>query len=401
MQLELLLTLAGTALFGAAVVLHFVFARALRRPEVRHPAPARYPSITVIRPVRGRDVDAERNFAAALETGYPGPVETIFVFDDEGDPGVAPARAAIRAHQSFHRPGEARILFCGQPPASRTGKLHAMIVGMAEAQGELVAFGDSDTRPDAQVLRVLVESLLADPRHGSAFAPVVVVSRARTLGDVGYQLMLNALYGPPVARVAALEGGVVPFIMGQLMVFRREALDAIGGLASAEGQLVDDMFLGMQLTRAGFCNVMVRHPLPIINSGTSFHEFVQLVRRWMLLARTGIPHRFSRPMWFFGIAFWLGLVLTALALVSGHPLGAIAPAATVATLSISLDSLQHRFGGPRFGWRLGWFSALLFVIVPPIFVTTRFEHEVSWRGRAYPVSDEHRLDATTTAHVEV
>ncbi len=48
---------------------------------------SQFPSISVIRPVRGADVGAAENYAAALDNGYPGEIETIFVFDDADDPG--------------------------------------------------------------------------------------------------------------------------------------------------------------------------------------------------------------------------------------------------------------------------------------------------------------------------
>ena len=35
--------------------------------------------------------------------------------------------------------------------------------------------------------------------------------------------------------------------MGQLMVFKRRALEAIGGVGVAQGQFVDDMYIGKRL----------------------------------------------------------------------------------------------------------------------------------------------------------
>src|SRR5262249_7031757 len=93
------------------------------RPERRRLD--RYPSISVIRPVRGRDVDAAANFAAALDTGYPGSIETIFVVDDESDPSWPLLHQAV-----LHRP-DARLVVAGPPPQGRTGKLNAMIIGLA------------------------------------------------------------------------------------------------------------------------------------------------------------------------------------------------------------------------------------------------------------------------------
>ena len=45
-------------------------------------------------------------------------------------------------------------------------QLNAMQTGYELAGGELVGFGDSDTRPDAKILSVLVETLEAAPNAG-------------------------------------------------------------------------------------------------------------------------------------------------------------------------------------------------------------------------------------------
>src|SRR5439155_15469811 len=156
----------------------------------------RYPSVTVIRPVRGKDVGAEENFRAALDTGYPGDVETLFIFDDDEDPGLPLARKVVREHRASGRRGTADVIVAGSPPPGRTGKLNAMIVGARFATGELIGFGDSDTRPDRNVLRGVVEALMTTPKAGSAFAPVLVDQPARYAGDALYGLMPNPPYSP-------------------------------------------------------------------------------------------------------------------------------------------------------------------------------------------------------------
>src|SRR5207302_3319300 len=92
------------------VLTHRQQARALdeaRRLPGRLP---RYPSVTVIRPVRGADVGAAENYAAALDNGYPGDIETIFIFDDETDSGFPIAKAAIEAHEARGGHGRATIV---------------------------------------------------------------------------------------------------------------------------------------------------------------------------------------------------------------------------------------------------------------------------------------------------
>jgi ceramide glucosyltransferase len=178
------------------------------------------------------------------------------------------------------------VIIAGSPPPGMTGKLNAMRVGQNMATGELVAFGDSDTRPDKQVLREVVDMLLASKKNGSAFAPIQIYQAHQGAGDVMYALMQNGLYAP-LAAYAAGEKRELPFIMGQIMVFRREALKAIGGVESVQGQLVDDMAIGKRVHEAGYKNVMTRHPLHIATGGLSLRQFLPTYGRWMHFSRNG------------------------------------------------------------------------------------------------------------------
>src|SRR5437879_3286102 len=98
---------------------------------------------------------------------------------------------ALAALLALEAPSQAmaRVLVAGAPPPGRTGKLDAMVAGERAARGELIAFGDSDTRPDRQVLRAVVDTLLAAPENGSAFAPILVHQPPQAAGDVFYALM--------------------------------------------------------------------------------------------------------------------------------------------------------------------------------------------------------------------
>ena len=383
------------ALLGLAVLVEILFThRQLVRSIVRRPSPPlrlrTYPSITVIRPVKGRDVDAEANFAAALDTGYPGEVETIFIFDDESDPGYPVACELVRRHAEEGRPGTALVRISGAPPQGYTGKLHAMMVGEKLATGELIAFGDSDTRPDRDVLRILVEELLITPNAGDTFAPVVVNNRAVEAGDVGYSMLINAWYGPAVA-LAAGPTGDLPFIMGQLMVFKRETLHAIGGVGCARGQLVDDMAIGNRVHRAGLRNVMIDHPLYIATGGMTLSGFVKLFRRWLLFSRNGLPRSFTWPMWMRGLEFWISGLAAALALVSGHWQAALFPLGGLVAFSWSLMAVGQQFGGAPVPPRWWWLPFLIPVVAPACIISTWLDNTVDWRGRAYELDTQARL----------
>lgn len=386
----LVVALVGALIFIDLLVGYIRLRRALARPQ---PAPrplAHYPSVTVVRPVRGLDVGAEGNFAAALDTGYPGEVETLFVFDDALDPAWAVATAAVERHRAAGAAGHADVLLAGPPPAGMTGKLNAMLEGERAARGELIAFGDSDTRPDRQVLRVLVEELLATPGAGSAFAPVVVSERARRVGDVGYALLINALYGPSVARAAAAEGDVA-FIMGQLMVFKRETLRAIGGVGCARGQLVDDMHIGRRVAGAGYRNVMAPHALAIVTGGMTLGGFVRLLRRWLLFSRNGLPTEFTRPQWRRGSEYWIATLTAAFGFSTATPWVALAPLAALVLFGASLASLNRRFGGAPIAARHVFMLYALPLVAAAAVVSTLLDSTVDWRGRAYALDPQARL----------
>ncbi|MDH3732686.1 MAG: glycosyltransferase [Gemmatimonadota bacterium] len=370
---------------------HLASVRALRRrPLGRPPGIDSYPSVTVIRPVKGTDSGQAENFRAALDTGYGGEVETIFVFEDEADPGHPLAVAAVEEHTRAGRHGGARVVLSGSPRPGFTGKIHNMIAGVQEAHGSLIAFGDSDTRPDDEVLGNLVAHLLADPKAGAAFAPPVAATPPRTAGDVGHHIVLNA-YLTAGMEVQLGPDRELPFLMGQLMLFRREALEAIGGVESAEGQLVDDMFLGGRLVDEGYRNVVGTHVLRIMDEGLRFTDFLRLWRRWLFCGRGGIPLSF---VWAFAIratSFFVGLGLMIAAAVAG-PAWVVIPPLTVVTLE-GLHYLRlHRIhGGAPVPARWLWMVWMPYLAALPLIVSMLIRPELEWRGHTYRVDRKARL----------
>jgi ceramide glucosyltransferase len=388
-----LLGLAGMILFAAIVSWHQELAAAITPRPTLPPTRAHYPSLSVIRPVRGKDVGAAENFTAALDTGYPGEVETLFIFDDDKDPGLPVARDVVRAHRAAGRPGRADVIVAGAPPAGRTGKLNAMVVGQRRARGELIAFGDSDTRPDREVLRGVVDTLLASDDNGSAFAPILVYEKPRAAGDVLYAIMQNALYAP-LAAWSAGESRALAFIMGQLMVFRREALAAIGGVESVQGQLVDDMAIGKRIHEAGYRNVMSRHPLHIATGGMTLRQFLPVFRRWILFAKNGLPVSFMWRQWLQGAEFFGALVVMLAALATGHALYALPAAAALGAQSASLFILQRRHGGAPIAARWAWVAPGFFLLAPAVLLGNLLNKRVEWRGREYRLDTRAALATT-------
>jgi ceramide glucosyltransferase len=379
----------GVVLFVLILLGHRQMARAIARPPVPQPRREAYPSVTVIRPIRGLDIGSRENAEALLDQAYPGELETLFILDSESDPAFPMMVELVRARAAAGK-GQAEVLIAGKPPPGRTGKLNAMMLGEAQAKGELIAFSDSDTRPRPFLLRLLVEELLARPDAGDTFTPVVAQSDVTTAGDVGYELLVNSWYGPSVA-LAAGEHGELHFIMGQLMVFTRKALAAVGGVQCAEGQFVDDMYIGQCVARAGFKNVMVPYPLRIVTGGLGLRQFVRVFRRWMLFSQGGLPAHFVRPNWFRGILYFSSLAALGFALMTEQWVEALFPGAAVALFVWSQVALQSRFGGPPVAVKHLWIPVVLPIVAALVTLSTKINRRVDWRGRSYNLDASAKL----------
>jgi len=245
-----------------------------------------------------------------------------------------------------------------------------------------------------------VELLLDKQKAGAVFAPVTVSEPPQELGDVGYALMLNALYTPEV-RLLAQRRGDVPFIMGQLMIFRRDALAAIGGLDCATGQLVDDMHLGTRVAAAGYGNFMSTDPVRIIDWGMDPAEFARTYRRWLAFSRSGIPLSFALGAAQPYVAFWLGLLGGTWALLSAHPLAAIMPFILAAVAGMGVVLLNRAAGGAALPWRWVYAPYLLLLSGPFIVLAQLLWPEVRWRGRSYELNAQARLNSQPSTLIGV
>lgn len=370
---------------------HLRLSRILARRSPAPASPTTAPSITVIRPVRGLDIGAEDNIRAFLEMDYPGRLELLFVVDSKDDPAYPAIQRLIAEHPS--RAERVELLLSGTPPPQRTGKLNAMLVGVAAATGELLAFNDSDSRPSRDLLGRLVSELLARPDCGCTFAPVVAAADRPTAGDVGYELLLNAWYGPTVSW-AAQPRSELDFIMGQLMVFRREALDAVGGVGVAEGHFVDDMFIGRALWKAGWKNVVIEAPLRIVIGGMGPLQFFQTFRRWILFSEGGLSFRFTWPNWVRGVSCWVAWAVLVAALLTGRPGTAALALAPIAFSVWTQASLQRAYHGPRIALHQLWVPAVIPLIGGVVALAARLHRRVDWRGRSYELDGEARLGAS-------
>jgi chlorobactene glucosyltransferase len=136
------------------------------------------------------------------------------------------------------------------------GKPHAMQQLARHASGEYLMFTDADTVHGSESIAWAVtnlESHRADCVSGYVFQEMV------TLGE---QFIVPATYIMsamllPLWLITALPAPGLSFAIGQLLIFRRSAFEAIGGYSRVCGQISDDLAIARELKKAGFREVFL------------------------------------------------------------------------------------------------------------------------------------------------
>jgi chlorobactene glucosyltransferase len=183
----------------------------------------------------------------------------------------------------------------GEPlPASGwCGKTHAMQQLAAAACGEYLMFTDADTVHGTQSISWVVTNMEA---HRADCISGYVFQKLATLGEmfiVPVTYIMSAMV-LPLWLIGATRMPSLSFAIGQLIVFRRRAFEAIGGYASVSAQISDDMAIARELKKAGFREVFLdvrRHVRCRMYSGyrASFNGIAKNIydfakRRSLLLA---------------------------------------------------------------------------------------------------------------------
>jgi 4-hydroxybenzoate polyprenyltransferase/cellulose synthase/poly-beta-1,6-N-acetylglucosamine synthase-like glycosyltransferase len=232
----------GSAAGVLASLVHAVVnERSMRRTA---PAPAHWPSLSVVVPVRNEASTIERCLKGIRAQKYDGAWEAIVV-DDGSDDGTA--EIVSRTAQ----PG-VRILQPGPAPSSWTGKCWAADHGVQAAHGDILIFLDADTTLEPNALRSLVAEIVA---HDGLLS---ILTRYRMDG-IAERIFMPAfvqiqLCFLPIAWMNAwhrrLPNGV--FAYGPCIVVSRHIYEESGGHAAIRFSNNEDIDLARLIAGAGY-----------------------------------------------------------------------------------------------------------------------------------------------------
>jgi ceramide glucosyltransferase len=304
-----------------------------RRVRARPTAPARQPSITVIKPVHGLEPGLEENLLSFCAQDYAA-FEVVFGVHDAGDPALAVVRRAAAAH-----PLRSKVVVGDGTARFRNPKIANVAAMLPGTGGEIIVIADSDMRVEAGYLTALAAAF-EDERVGA----VTAIYRGEPADD-SVASRLGAMwvaeqFAPSVLVANALEP--LAYTFGSTMAVRRAVLERIGGIAALGDTLADDHALGDRVVGAGFTVALAGC---VVSNQIAERDIAGLVEHEVRWART---IRSVRPGSYLGIplTYPLPLALAHLALARDKPI-ALAVVALAALARYGVHAAAHAALGTR------------------------------------------------------
>lgn len=214
----------------AAAYQLLALAAVIRQLLLRDPPATRFPTVSILKPVHGRDPWFEEAIASHTRIDYPN-YQLLFGVNSANDPAI-PAIEALGAPVFL------------TPEIRPNPKVANLIEITRHAHGEILVVNDGDIRVTPDYLRRIVAPL-ADERIGL----VTCLYRPIPKGlPATWEAIGIATDFAPSTLVAPLLG-INEFGLGSTLCFRARDLEAAGGWDAVSPYLADDYQLARRLTR--------------------------------------------------------------------------------------------------------------------------------------------------------
>ncbi len=367
----------GIVFFLAILLLISVFNLLTLKRLGRFSALPTFPRASLLVPARNEARNIEACARGLLNQDYPN--FEVIILDDESTDGTSQILQRLAAEDARLR------VMRGQPlPAGWLGKNWACQQLSQAADGDYLLFTDADTRHDPAMLRDAVAAATA--AHADLLSGVPR-QEVRTWSE---QLLVPLLAWSfmafiPIALAERVRAAFLSISIGQFLLFRRSAYQAIRGHEGVRDKVVEDFELTRRIKKAGLQWRFV-DATPRIRC-RMYHDFREVF------------NGLSKNLFVvFGNLFFFALAWSALIVAFLEPqlilllalIGVVLPVKLVglSLLAIGQAILLWGITDLRFGFPIRQAAFYPLTIVLAVFIGLRsmfahlFGHEVSWKGRS-------------------
>jgi chlorobactene glucosyltransferase len=231
-------------IYFQAVVLIIVLSNIILFHRLRRQnEPINYPSVSILVPARDEEKRISNCIRSLLGQDYPS-FEVIVLNDQSSDD-----TAGILQRIGIDYP-RLKVLAGSSPPDGFTGKNWACAQLAQHAQGELLLFTDADTIFLPQALKEIVRAMLGEQ------ADLITGYPRQLIESWGERLLVPfflwaVLCFTPLWLAYRLKVPSLSTAVGQMMLFKHDAYQKVGGHAALGAVIVEDIALVRNIKRAG------------------------------------------------------------------------------------------------------------------------------------------------------
>lgn len=257
-------------LLKLAAVAHF-----FRRPPP--PAPARWPTVTLLQPITRGVHGLAGNLGSRLALDYPAPIQHLLICDAHDTPSQATCHALAAAYPA----ATIELVLVAAPPGAVASKIEKLRAALPQANGAVLCFVDDDVALRPGALRTLLP-YLDTPGAGAAFGLACYTSwrnawSSALSGFVNANALLSYI---PLTYLTQ------PFtITGHCYALRRATFDAAGGFEQMDGRIDDDHELARRLRRHGLGSAQTPMIYDVANDLPTAAAYLAQMQRWFVLPR--------------------------------------------------------------------------------------------------------------------
>ncbi len=230
-------------IFQSAILLVILSNIFLLHRGRKHSPPHDLPLVSILVPARNEETNIRRCIQSLLTQDYPS--FEVIVFDDESEDGTPKIlNELVRTHRGL------KIMTGSSGADGQGGKNRSCARLAQQAQGEYLFFTDADTVHQPQTLRLIVTAMTGEQ------ADLLTGFPHQEMGTWGERLLVPffswaSLCFNPLWLAYRLRLPWLSSAVGQMMLFRREAYQSIGGHASLGSGIIDDLTLARKIKAAG------------------------------------------------------------------------------------------------------------------------------------------------------
>jgi chlorobactene glucosyltransferase len=239
-----------TALGALAILLLSVSNILWLRSSSYNPETRDLGKVSVLIPARNEEGNIGRCLDSLLDQSYPN--YEIIVLDDLSEDRTW----KIISEYALRYPQRVQTVRGAPLPRGWCGKTHAMQLLSQHARGQYLLFTDADTIHSSESIAWAVANI---NKHRADFLSGYVYQDLRSFGEaliVPTTYIMSAIV-LPLWLIPKSNSCMLSFAVGQLVMFRRRAFEAIGGYTSIADQITEDVFVARAVKHAGFQTVFL------------------------------------------------------------------------------------------------------------------------------------------------